>query len=90
MLSPSGQRLRQTFRKLPKARPNSPAKTVPRMRIMPKLSIRLRNEGRIEICGIPPIPQKKAEWMGHRGFVESHPSGKNKDAARVGHPVWLG
>jgi hypothetical protein len=34
MLSPRGQRLRQTFRKLPKARPNSPAKIVPRMRII--------------------------------------------------------
>jgi hypothetical protein len=34
MLSPAGQRLRQTFRKLPKARPSSPAKIVPRMRII--------------------------------------------------------
>ena len=34
MLSPAGQRLRQTFRKLPKASPSSPAKTVPKMRIM--------------------------------------------------------
>jgi len=33
MLSPAGQRLRHTLRKLPKARPNRPAKIVPRMRI---------------------------------------------------------
>jgi len=33
-LSPSGHRLRQTFRKLPKASPRSPARTAPRMRIM--------------------------------------------------------
>jgi len=39
-LSPWGQRLRQTFRKLPKARPSRPAKTVPRMRIMREMSIR--------------------------------------------------
>ena len=24
------------------------------------------------------------------GFVAAHPSGKNKDAARVGHPVLCG
>jgi hypothetical protein len=34
MLSPAGQRLRHTFRKLPKARPSRPAKNVPRMRII--------------------------------------------------------
>jgi hypothetical protein len=34
MLSPAGQRLRQTFKKLPKARPSNPAKIVPRMRII--------------------------------------------------------
>jgi hypothetical protein len=39
MLSPAGQRLRQTFRKLPKANPNRPAKIVPRMRIIVELSI---------------------------------------------------
>src|SRR5271157_1150041 len=33
-LSPSGQRLRHTFRKLPKASPINAAKTVPRTRIM--------------------------------------------------------
>jgi hypothetical protein len=33
-LSLVGQRLRHTFRKLPKQRPNSPAKIVPRMRII--------------------------------------------------------
>jgi hypothetical protein len=33
-LSPAGQRLRHTLRKLPKASPNRPAKIVPRMRIM--------------------------------------------------------
>ncbi len=31
----------------------------------PRLSIRLRIDGWFEICGFPPIPQKKAEWMGH-------------------------
>src|SRR5579863_1549442 len=31
MLAPAGQRVRHTLRKLPKARPISPAKTVPRM-----------------------------------------------------------
>jgi hypothetical protein len=35
--------------------------------------------------GLPPIPQENAEWMGH-SFVVSHPSRKNKGAARVGHP----
>jgi hypothetical protein len=40
MLSPAGQRLRHTLRKLPKARPNRPANTVARMRIMRELSIR--------------------------------------------------
>ncbi len=33
-LSPAGQRLRHTFRKLPKASPSSPAKIVPNMRII--------------------------------------------------------
>ena len=33
-LSPAGQRLRHTFRKLPKASPSRPAKIVPRMRII--------------------------------------------------------
>ena len=40
MLSPSGQRLRHTLRKLPKARPRRPANAVARMRIMCELSIR--------------------------------------------------
>jgi len=34
MLSPFGQRLRHTFRKLPKASPKSPAKIVPKTRII--------------------------------------------------------
>jgi hypothetical protein len=34
MLSPVGQRLRQTLRKLPKASPISPAKIVPKIRII--------------------------------------------------------
>jgi len=37
MLSPSGQRLRHTFRKLPKASPRSPAKRVPRTRIIEEI-----------------------------------------------------
>jgi hypothetical protein len=37
MLSPSGQRLRHTFRKLPKASPRSPAKMVPTMRIIEEI-----------------------------------------------------
>jgi len=40
MLSPSGQRLRHTLRKLPKARPNNAAKIVQKMRIAIWLSIR--------------------------------------------------
>ena len=37
MLSPAGQRLRHTFRKLPKASPRSPAKMVPRTRTMEEI-----------------------------------------------------
>jgi hypothetical protein len=37
MLSPVGQRLRHTFRKLPKASPRSPAKIVPRRRIIEEI-----------------------------------------------------
>ncbi len=37
MLSPSGQRLRHTFRKLPKASPRSPAKMVERTRAMEEI-----------------------------------------------------
>ncbi len=33
---------------------------------------------------------KSAKWMGHGTFVLSHPSGKNKDAASMGHPAfWI-
>jgi len=39
MLSPSGQRLRQTLRKLPKARPASAAKAVIKARSMCGLSL---------------------------------------------------
>jgi len=37
MLSPSGQRLRHTFRKLPKASPRSPAKMVQKTRAMEEI-----------------------------------------------------
>jgi hypothetical protein len=37
MLSPAGQRLRHTFRKLPKASPRSPAKMVPKTRAMEEI-----------------------------------------------------
>ena len=40
-LSPAGQRLTHTFRKLPKASPRRPAKTVPGMRMIQRMSIRL-------------------------------------------------
>jgi hypothetical protein len=34
MLSPVGQRLRHTFKKLPKANPTRPARMVPRARVI--------------------------------------------------------
>jgi hypothetical protein len=37
MLSPAGQRLRHTFRKLPKASPRSPAKMVPKTSAMEEI-----------------------------------------------------
>jgi hypothetical protein len=37
MLSPAGQRVRHTFKKLPKASPMSAAKTVPRTRIIRRI-----------------------------------------------------
>ena len=37
MLSPTGQRVRHTFRKLPKASPSSAANTVPKMRIIRRI-----------------------------------------------------
>jgi len=45
----------------------------------------------VAIVAHPPgvVTQKRAKVLrrtGNRGFVETHPGGKNKDAARMGHP----
>jgi hypothetical protein len=55
------------------------------------------------VRAFPPFPQKKRKgwgtefwwWLGGKDkngwrFVAAHPSGKNKDAARVGHPIVVG
>jgi hypothetical protein len=65
MLSPSGQRLKQTLRKLPKARPKRPAKSVPNMRIIPRLSIRLlRHGGWLSVGVSHPFRRKKRKGWG--------------------------
>ena len=65
MLSPWGQRLRQTLRKLPKARPNRPAKIVAKMRNMRVLSIRSVDEGaRLGVCCFPALRQEEGAKRG--------------------------
>ena len=58
MLSPSGQRLRHTLRKLPKARPRTAANVVPRMRIMCELSIRFQVMGGLNVLN-PRCPKAR-------------------------------
>ncbi len=75
-LSPSGQRLRQTLRKLPKARPRRAANVVARMRIMRELSI--RGESQVPKSEAPGPP------AGLGGLSLSNPMSQKRD---MGHPA---
>ncbi len=51
--------------------------------------LRVERNQKVGKLGCPPLNAKGAFRMGHLagwGFVGSHPSRKNKDAARMGHP----